>query len=316
MAYSFTGYVSTEAEAQAIFKAAREGRCRVVRRLTQAEQEEIVPGVGYVYYPQQSGIKRWTDGKKWSDSHHPGGTTRIYKEVEFCKNKTGQTVRVEKDNGLRKKTINDAQYHGQDQLRLVCYYTEDTCQKSSPIILHRGGDVGCCSLLARLTTGDYVIQNMPLSPRMSCSVAPSTPCKDELKLQSNTDEPPKTEEQHPVVHTPVNPVVPTRHVLEDDPIGLLLAVAATMEKQETDSGVGRLTPPPMSPPSISMETSNVRKVLPKTHEPVRYLPYPRLTPRPTNIQPKLEMSANWIPISMAPHGKLPLTANRPMMTSW
>eukprot|EP01135_Chromosphaera_perkinsii_P001107 Nk52_evm57s158 gene=Nk52_evmTU57s158 len=59
----------------------------------------------------------------------------IYKEVEFVKDVYGKTIRVEKPNGLRKKTIGDSNPDQSEQLRLVCYYNEPISCFNEPLLL-------------------------------------------------------------------------------------------------------------------------------------------------------------------------------------
>ena len=55
--------------------------------------------------------------------------------MEFIKDLSGKTVRVEKPNGLRKKTIGDTNPNPDLQLRLVCYYNEPAAENREPLVL-------------------------------------------------------------------------------------------------------------------------------------------------------------------------------------
>ncbi|CAG8488834.1 4136_t:CDS:2 [Gigaspora rosea] len=69
---TFNGKIQTVNDAMIIFgkaEACRKGILqRTTRRLLEKEKEELRSGQVYVFDEQESGIKRWTDGRLWSPS--------------------------------------------------------------------------------------------------------------------------------------------------------------------------------------------------------------------------------------------------------
>lgn len=69
MVSSFRGCVHDEADIASIILGAYASRlAQVGRRMSDAEKKAILPGDIFVYQPGKSGIRRWTDGWKWSPS--------------------------------------------------------------------------------------------------------------------------------------------------------------------------------------------------------------------------------------------------------
>jgi len=67
---TFTGYIASEDDAQLLMDMARAGRLpRVTRRMDALEKQQLVKsGSVFVYNREESGMERWTDGRKWSSS--------------------------------------------------------------------------------------------------------------------------------------------------------------------------------------------------------------------------------------------------------
>lgn len=66
---SFKGCIHSEADVASIIYSACANRLpQVGRRMSDMEKKSIRPGDVFVYQPTASGIKRWTDGQKWSPS--------------------------------------------------------------------------------------------------------------------------------------------------------------------------------------------------------------------------------------------------------
>lgn len=117
---SFYGYIASETQAAAIFEATRSGQIRLLlRRLGPEEQTAISAGHGFVYDEHLSEIKRWSDGRVWTDSSSRGAFL-LYKECLVQEQPDGKRIKVEKINGLRKKSIADRTPGS--SLRLVFYY--------------------------------------------------------------------------------------------------------------------------------------------------------------------------------------------------
>ncbi|ORX70325.1 hypothetical protein DL89DRAFT_207253, partial [Linderina pennispora] len=70
---TYYGFVSTSEDALALFEACRLGyKQRVPRRLSDAERAAIRSGSIFVWEENESGMKRWTDGRSWSPSRVQG----------------------------------------------------------------------------------------------------------------------------------------------------------------------------------------------------------------------------------------------------
>ena len=79
---TFYGMIESTTDALRIFEMCRKGRLgRVSRRLQEKERGMIRSGSVFVFDEQESGIKRWTDGKLWSPSRILGNFL-IYRELE------------------------------------------------------------------------------------------------------------------------------------------------------------------------------------------------------------------------------------------
>lgn len=70
----FTGVVENTVSALRLVQAAQMGIIpRIVRRLNDSERQRLlVPGAILVFSVEESGIKRWTDGRLWSPSRIAG----------------------------------------------------------------------------------------------------------------------------------------------------------------------------------------------------------------------------------------------------
>ncbi|CAG8447702.1 6988_t:CDS:2 [Acaulospora morrowiae] len=80
---TFRGKIENTRDALIIFEACRLGILqRITRRCLEEEKKEFVPGSVFVYDEDESGIKRWTDGIKWSPSRIYGDFL-LYQELEY-----------------------------------------------------------------------------------------------------------------------------------------------------------------------------------------------------------------------------------------
>lgn len=70
----FIGVVEDTVSALRLVRAAKLGMIpRIVRRLNDLERQHlIVPGAVLIFSVEESGIKRWTDGRLWSPSRIAG----------------------------------------------------------------------------------------------------------------------------------------------------------------------------------------------------------------------------------------------------
>ena len=79
---TFYGLVENTSDALRIFEMCRQGRLgRVRRRLHERERKQIRSGSVFVFSEEESGIRRWTDGRLWSPSRILGNFL-IYRELE------------------------------------------------------------------------------------------------------------------------------------------------------------------------------------------------------------------------------------------
>lgn len=147
---TFYGQITSTMDALTIFQSCRLGILpQVERRLQDSERSEIRSGSVFVFDENQSGIKRWTDGRLWSPSRIQGNFL-VYKEVEkklpkkqdkstkreiqklerlgYMDGKRGATgskgTYVYKRDGLTKKTIS-VSLPNRVTLHLIAYYDTD-----------------------------------------------------------------------------------------------------------------------------------------------------------------------------------------------
>jgi len=82
---TFYGFVQTTNDALLLFEACRIGKLkRIQRRLSESERlSQVVSGSVFIWDEEESGIKRWTDGKTWSPSRIHGSFL-IYKVCIKC----------------------------------------------------------------------------------------------------------------------------------------------------------------------------------------------------------------------------------------
>ncbi|KAJ3150876.1 hypothetical protein HDU89_002873 [Geranomyces variabilis] len=131
----FHGAVNSPNDALLLFEACRTGLLkRVQRRLSESERTAyVVSGAIFIWDEEESGIKRWTDGKHWSPSRI-NGSFLIYREVEARKTVIPDVSEekieyVIKDGGLTKKAISITTSDGRKQ-HLVSYYLRATSSRS------------------------------------------------------------------------------------------------------------------------------------------------------------------------------------------
>ncbi|KAJ2774895.1 hypothetical protein IWQ56_000371 [Coemansia nantahalensis] len=137
---TYCGYIATTDDALLVFEACRLGILhRRTCRLSNSERSSIAPGCVFVWDETESGIRRWTDGRRWSPSR-VNGCFLIYAELEprsseqhpppgtDCGDGIAQQPRVPcavsdtpLDSGLCKKTLSLLTTQG-GKLHLVCYY--------------------------------------------------------------------------------------------------------------------------------------------------------------------------------------------------
>lgn len=79
---TFNGLISNTTDALRVFDLSRRNMLpRVRRRFTDAERAKIRSGSVFIFEEEESGIRRWTDGRLWSPSRILGNFL-IYREIE------------------------------------------------------------------------------------------------------------------------------------------------------------------------------------------------------------------------------------------
>ncbi|KAJ2784942.1 Gluconate transport-inducing protein [Coemansia interrupta] len=116
---TYTGYVDTTEDALLIFEACRLNVLpRRTRRLAESERKYVESGSVFVWDETESGIRRWTDGRRWSPSR-VSGCFLVYSELES--KLSTLTTDVPLEDGLIKKSLSLYTTEN-DKLHLVCYY--------------------------------------------------------------------------------------------------------------------------------------------------------------------------------------------------
>ncbi|KAJ1991009.1 Gluconate transport-inducing protein [Coemansia spiralis] len=157
MTETYHGFIDTAHDALLIFEACNAGLLpRVQRRFSDRERQTIRSGAVYVWDEEETGMRRWTDGRTWSPSR-VHGCFLIYYELEgrrpqfVSKNSTtngrgprgsrasvgqnGSSLRhtpyepsppniMQKEQGLIKKALSLCT-NDKRKLHLVCYYSRD-----------------------------------------------------------------------------------------------------------------------------------------------------------------------------------------------
>ncbi|RKP36429.1 Gti1/Pac2 family-domain-containing protein, partial [Dimargaris cristalligena] len=127
---TYYGYIETGHDALLLFEACRQGRfSRVQRRLSDKERSTIRSGSIFVWDEEESGMRRWTDGKTWSPSRVLG-CFLTYQELETKRRsiKASPTALSVKNDGLVKKSLSLSTYNGH-KLHLICYYSKRDVQE-------------------------------------------------------------------------------------------------------------------------------------------------------------------------------------------
>ncbi|KAJ2756011.1 Gluconate transport-inducing protein [Coemansia pectinata] len=138
---TYHGYIETTDDALLVFEACRLGMLkRRTRRLCDSERRQITSGSVFVWDEGESGIRRWTDGKRWSPSR-VSGCFLVYTELEPKQGgerntKAGTTSptfasdQAPRSGGLVKKALSLFTTHN-SKLHLVCYYRKEDVGKSA-----------------------------------------------------------------------------------------------------------------------------------------------------------------------------------------
>ncbi|KAJ2638488.1 Gluconate transport-inducing protein [Coemansia sp. RSA 1286] len=153
MTETYHGFIDTAHDALLIFEACNSGFLpRVQRRFSDRERQTIRSGAVYVWDEEETGMRRWTDGRTWSPSR-VHGCFLIYYELEGRRHqfvnksqagqsrssrnspRSGQTESMhsydpsppnimQKEQGLIKKALSLCT-NDKRKLHLVCYYSRE-----------------------------------------------------------------------------------------------------------------------------------------------------------------------------------------------
>ncbi|TPX30128.1 hypothetical protein SmJEL517_g06239 [Synchytrium microbalum] len=130
---TYHGYIRTTQDALLLIEACRVGKLkRVPRRLTESERStNIKSGAVFIWNEEESGIKRWTDGIKWTASRI-SGSFLVYRELSVKYNgpKGTRQPPAIKEGGLIKRAISVTASDGRKH-HLVSYYTAGELKSNS-----------------------------------------------------------------------------------------------------------------------------------------------------------------------------------------
>ncbi|KAJ2731858.1 Gluconate transport-inducing protein [Coemansia sp. BCRC 34962] len=143
-ATTYHGFIETTDDALLVFEACRLGKLqRRTRRLCDSERCQITSGSVFVWDEGESGIRRWTDGKRWSPSR-VSGCFLVYTELEpkssgernTKANTASPTLHgsdeTPRSGGLVKKALSLFTTHN-SKLHLVCYYRKEDVDQGAII---------------------------------------------------------------------------------------------------------------------------------------------------------------------------------------
>ncbi|KAJ2702120.1 Gluconate transport-inducing protein [Coemansia sp. IMI 203386] len=155
---TYTGYIDSTEDALLVFEACRLGILqRRSRRLVESERKHVQSGSVFVWDETEAGIRRWTDGRRWSPSR-VSGCFLIYTELEpkpVLSSSTTTATDIPLENGLIKKALS-LYTTNQNKLHLVCYYDKKDLD---------AGKLGT-------PTGDSVLSKIPITRSLYPEVIP------------------------------------------------------------------------------------------------------------------------------------------------
>ncbi|ORX94448.1 hypothetical protein K493DRAFT_191703, partial [Basidiobolus meristosporus CBS 931.73] len=129
---TYFGYIESVLDALLVIEACRLGYLnRVQRRLSEKERQNLQSGSVYVWEEEESGMRRWTDGRAWSPSRVLGSFL-VYRELEN-KRKYNKSLDKRdnshmefpfKDHGLVKQSLSVTTASNR-KLHLISYYSKE-----------------------------------------------------------------------------------------------------------------------------------------------------------------------------------------------
>ncbi|KAJ2850526.1 Gluconate transport-inducing protein [Coemansia brasiliensis] len=141
MEATYNGHIASADDALLLFEACRLGILKRRKyRLCESERINLASGSVYVWDEKEAGVRRWTDGKRWSPSR-VSGFFLVYLELESRKQASNLSHMQRSDssdipleNGLIKKTLSLFTTQN-SKLHMVCYYRKsdvDSGRLTSP----------------------------------------------------------------------------------------------------------------------------------------------------------------------------------------
>ncbi|KAJ2802734.1 Gluconate transport-inducing protein [Coemansia guatemalensis] len=134
---TYRGFVATTDDALLLFEACRQNILpRRKHRLNENERNKITSGSIFVWDETESGIRRWTDGRRWSPSRVTGCFLSYIELKPRLHEREHSTVRVSykhsysgvpdmpMEDGLVKKSLSLFTTDGH-KLHLICYYRKE-----------------------------------------------------------------------------------------------------------------------------------------------------------------------------------------------
>ncbi|KAJ1834656.1 Gluconate transport-inducing protein [Coemansia sp. RSA 2711] len=126
---TYHGYIENADDALLLFEACRVGILqRRKRRLCDRERRNLRSGSVYVWDESESGIRRWTDGKRWSPSRvnsfflmYTELEPRLSQDDELVEARRSASSDVPMDDGLTKKAFSMFTTDN-NKLHVMCYY--------------------------------------------------------------------------------------------------------------------------------------------------------------------------------------------------
>lgn len=121
--YSYYGYCQTQLDCLILFEAARQGLIsKRKERLSVTERESIASGAIFIWDEQETGIRRWTDGKFWSTSRVLSHFL-VYRELDNIKKSVASSGCRIKPYGLCKQATNIINDNS-SKMHLIGYYSK------------------------------------------------------------------------------------------------------------------------------------------------------------------------------------------------
>ncbi|TPX48006.1 hypothetical protein SeMB42_g03140 [Synchytrium endobioticum] len=186
---TYRGHVASIADALLLFEAVRIGRLRAVKgRLSEQDRPTYIKsGSVFIWTEDETGVRRWTDGKQWTTSRIDGPFLTYHEVVERHQPLKSCTI---KENGLIKRAMSITARDGRKH-RMVSYYTEENVRSNSLPLPTQDPDLADVSVETELYPEFKAPSSSPervrsTSPRPHASVSPAAEMPDVVMSNGNT----------------------------------------------------------------------------------------------------------------------------------